>query len=185
MLSVGERVSYPCQGPCLVGPIVKRVVDGKPAEFYHLHPLEHGGGDLFVPLDKADCRGIRKLLKKSEIPALLNRLAQASTSVENWNTRTRKNLMLFASGSAFDLAEIIGSMTELGEGRKLQPSDRRTFERAKKFLICELSEVTGERRSAVTETIDNVIERRRGNKRAAGKPALRYTPQIQDYGELP
>jgi RNA polymerase-interacting CarD/CdnL/TRCF family regulator len=169
----------------LVGPVVKRVIDGEPAEFYHLTLLQHGGGELFIPLDKADLRGIRKLLDRSEIPAVLDRLGRASASAENWNARTRKNLILFASGSALDLADIIGSMYELGANRKLQPSDRKTLEKAKRLLVCEISEVTRETRSAVTETIDKVIERRSGNKRAAGKPALRYTPQIQDYGELP
>src|SRR5690349_10435724 len=101
-LGGGVKISYPGQGPRLVGPVVKRVIDGEPAEFYHLTLLQHGGGELFIPLDKADLRGIRKLLDKSEIPAVLDRLDQASASAENWNARTRKNLILFASGSALD-----------------------------------------------------------------------------------
>jgi RNA polymerase-interacting CarD/CdnL/TRCF family regulator len=184
-LRTGDKISYPCQGPCLVGPVVKRVIDGEPAEFYHLTLLQHGGGELFIPLDKADLRGIRKLLDRSEIPAVLDRLGRASASTGSWHARTRNNLILFASGSALDLAEIVGSMTELGANRKLQPSDRKTLEKAKRLLVREIAEVTGETRSAVTETIDKVIARRSGNKRAAGKPALRYTPRIQDYADLP
>src|SRR5689334_22826367 len=97
MLSMGEKVSYPCQGPCLVGPIVKRVIGGKPMQFYRLTLLEQGGGDLFIPLDKADSRGIRKLLDRSEIPGVLDRLDRAPSSILRWNERVRKNLILLAS----------------------------------------------------------------------------------------
>ena len=184
MLSVGEKISYPCQGPCLVGPIVKRVVDGQEVKFYRLVLLDRGGGDLLIPLDKADSRGIRQLLKKSDIAELLDRLKQARASVDNWTARTQKNSILFASGSALDLAEIVGSMSGFGENGKLQPSDRRTLERAKEFLICEISEVTGDTKSAVTERIDKLIEARSGDNGAAGKP-MRHRPTIQDYGQLP
>jgi RNA polymerase-interacting CarD/CdnL/TRCF family regulator len=184
MLSVGEKVSYPCQGPCRVGPIVKRVVDGKRTKFYRLVLLERGGGDLFVPLDKADSRCIRKLLKKSEIPELLARLDHATASTLRWNERTRQNLILFASGSAFDLAEIVGSTRGFGGNGKLPPGDRKTLERAKKFLICEISEVTGEKKSAVTARIDKLIERRNRNKGTAVKQA-RHLPSVKDYAELP
>ena len=185
MLSVGEKVSYPCQGPCLVGPIVNRVVDGKSTQFYHLVLLERGGGDLFVPLDKADSRGIRKLLKKSQIPELLNRLDRATASTLRWNERTQQNLILFASGSAFDLAEIVGSTSGFGENGKLPPSDRRTLERSKKFLICEISEVTGETKRAVTERINKLIERRNRNQGRGGTRMGRDSPQIEDYANLP
>lgn len=184
IFSVGEKVSYPCQGPCRVGPIVKRVVDGKTLEFYHLTLLEHGGGDLFVPLDKADSRGIRKLLEKSEIPGVFDRIDRAAASSTGWKARTRNNLILFASGSAFDLAEIVGSMSELGENRKLQPSDRRTLEKAKKLLVCEISEVMGETKNAVTETVEKVIERRNRKAAMLARRCDRMPLNLEDYADL-
>src|SRR3954468_10215846 len=162
VMSVGDKISYPSQGPCVVGPMVQRNVGGKLTDFYHLVLLDRGGGDLFIPLD-ADTRGIRKLLKKSEIPGLLERIDHAAASTMGWNDRTRKNLTLFASGAALDLAEIIGSMTQFGDGGKFQPSDRKTLARAKKILICEIAEVTGQTKDEVQETIDNIIERRSAN----------------------
>jgi RNA polymerase-interacting CarD/CdnL/TRCF family regulator len=180
-LSVGKKVSYPCQGPCLVGPVVKRVVGGKLTEFHHLTVLD-GGGELLVPVDRAPAKGIRELLDKSEIPKLLNRLKKPSKAAEKWNQRNRDNLILFNSGSAFDLAEIVESMSGLRETKRLQPSDRQTLERARKLLACEISEVMGETRGAAEEKIDQALEGRKGGKRT-GKKDARDWPEVEHYGE--
>ncbi len=61
MMTVGKKVVYPCQGPCLIAPAVERVVDGRLVRFYHLVVLDDRGGELFVPVDKAQAMGIRRL----------------------------------------------------------------------------------------------------------------------------
>jgi CarD family transcriptional regulator len=180
-LRVGNRVSYPGQGPCLVGPVVKRVVEGKLTEFYHLTVLD-GGGELLVPVARTQVRGIRELLDKAEIPKLLARLKKPSRSAEKWNERTRDNSKLLATGSAFDLAEIVGSMSGLRETKRLQPSDRLTLERARKLLACEISEVMGETKSAAEVKIDQALEGRKGNKINRGKAAMDW-PEVEHYGE--
>jgi CarD family transcriptional regulator len=178
-LSVGNRVSYPCQGPCIIGPVVKRVVGGKLTEFHHLTVLD-GGGELFVPVAQAEAKGIRRLLDRSEIPKLLDRLKKPSKAAERWNQRTRENLILFTSGSAFDLAEIVGSLSELTETKVLTPSDRQTLERARKLLVCEISEVMGETKGAAEEKIDQALEGRKGSKRT-GKKEARDRPLAEHY----
>ena len=92
ILTVGNKVVYPCQGPCLIGAVVKRTVDGGPMEFYQLIILNDGGGKMFVPVDNVEAVGIRPLLKKSEIPGLLSRLKQPSQAADNRMQRTRDNL---------------------------------------------------------------------------------------------
>jgi CarD family transcriptional regulator len=169
-LSVGNRISYPCQGPCLIGPVVKRVVGGKLTEFHHLTVLD-GGGELFVPVDKAEAKGIRRLLDRSEIPKLLDHLKKASMPAERWNQRTLDNLKLFTSGSAFDLAEIVESLCELRKTKVLSSGDRQTLERARKLLVCEISEVMGETKSAAEEKIDQALEGRKGSKRTGKEEA--------------
>jgi CarD family transcriptional regulator len=180
-LSVGNRVSYPCQGPCLIGPVVKRVVGGKLTEFHHLTVLD-GGGELFVPVDKAEAKGIRRLLDRSEIPKLLNHLKKASMPAERWNQRAMDNLKLFTSGSAFDLAEIVESLCELRKTKVLSPGDRQTLERARKLLVCEISEVMGETRGAAEEKVDQALEGRKGNNISRGKTAMDW-PEAEHNGE--
>ncbi len=179
ILKVGKKVSYPCQGPCLIGPVVKRVVGGKLTEFHHLTVLD-GGGELLVPVDRAQVRGIRELLDKTEIPKLLDRLKKPSKAAEKWNQRNRDNLILFNSGSAFDLAEIVESMSGLRETKRLQPSDRQTLERARKLLACEISEVMGETRSEAEEKIDTALEGQKASKQT-GKNEARDWPLAKRY----
>jgi RNA polymerase-interacting CarD/CdnL/TRCF family regulator len=157
-MTVGDKVIYPNQGPCVIGPVVKKSVDGTLVSFYQLVPLEGGGGEVFVPIDKSQAIGIRELLKKSEIPKLLGRFKQPSGSAGNWKQRAMNNAKLFASGSAFDLAEIVESLTELSETKTLSPGDRRALDRARKLLACEISEVTGETKSAAEEHIDKALK---------------------------
>lgn len=162
ILSVGDKVSYPCQGPCLVGPVVRRVIDGKPTEFYHLTVLGDAGGDLFIPVDdQAPSRGVRRLLERSEIPKVLERLRQAAGTAKNWKRRAIDNLKLFATGSAFDLAEIVESLSGLAETKSLSPGDRETLQRARRLLISEISEVTGEIKSVAEARIDGALKGRK------------------------
>ena len=60
ILTVGSTVVYPCQGPCLVGAAVERIVADEPRSFYHLVALYDSGGELFVPVDKVRAIGIRR-----------------------------------------------------------------------------------------------------------------------------
>lgn len=160
-MTVGDKVIYPSQGPCVIGPVVEKSVDGTLVSFYQLAPLEGGGGGVFVPVDKAQAIGIRHLLKRSEIPKLLHRFKQASGSAGNWKQRAMDNAKLFVSGSAFDLAEIVESLTELSEMKTLSPGDRHALDRARKLLVCEISEVMGETRSAAEEQMDKALKGRK------------------------
>ena len=163
LLNVGNKVIYPSRGPCLIGPIVKKVVDGNPMSFYPLALLDDSGGELFVPVDKVQAIGVRLLLKRSEIPKLLGHLKKAAGTAKNWKQRTMDNIKLFASGSAFDLAEIVESLTNLSETKPLMLRDKQTLEKARKLLVCEISEVMGETISAAEEQVDKAL-----NKRKAG-----------------
>lgn len=161
ILTVGNKVIYPCQGPCLIGAVVKRTVDGGPMMFYQLIILNNGGGKMFVPVDNAQAVGIRPLLGKTEIPKLLTRLTQSTQTSDDHKQRTRDNLKLLASGSAFDLAEIVESLTELSETKTLSVGDHRTLDRAKALLISEISEVIEETKEEAEQQVDMALKARK------------------------
>ena len=161
ILTVGNKVIYPCQGPCLIGAVVKRTVDGGPMMFYQLIILNDGGGKMFVPVDNAQAVGIRPLLEKIEIPKLLDRLRQSAQASDNHKQRTLDNLKLLASGSAFDLAEIVESLTELSETKKLSFGEHRTLDRAKALLVSEISEVIEETKEEAEQQVDIALKARK------------------------
>jgi CarD family transcriptional regulator len=160
-LNVGNKVIYPAQGPCLIGPVVKKVVAGLPVNFYQLSLLDERGGELFVPVDKAQSNGLRRLLKRSEIPKLLSQLKHTVGAAKDWKQRARDNSLRLASGSAFDLAEIVESLTERSETKELSFQEKRTLEKARKLLVDEIAEVMEETRSATEEKVDQALKARK------------------------
>jgi CarD family transcriptional regulator len=175
-LSVGNKIVYPHQGPCRIGAVVQKVVGGRPTSFYQLARLDDIGGALFVPVDKIGDLKIRQLTPRSDIPKLLRRLQRPASIAMNWKQRAIDNLKLLASGSAFDLAEVVESLTELNEARTLSPRDREMLDRARRTLICEISEVTGETKSATEDQVDQALSvREKSIKQPAGRKAMRQT----------
>ena len=161
ILTSGNKVIYPSQGPCLIGPIINIVIDGRPVSFYQLSLLDESGGELFVPVDKAQTIGIRPLISRSEIPKLLGLLTRPAGDAKDWKQRASDNFKLLASGSAFDLAEIVKSLTMLGEKKSLSIRELQTLEKARKLLIGEISEVMGETKSAAEEQINKALKARK------------------------
>ena len=168
LLAIGNKVIYPSHGPCLVSSIVNKVVGEQSMTFYQLLVLNDGRGTLLVPVEKAKSIGIRPLLNKPEIAKLLDQLKRPSKASSDRKQRVRDNLKLLLSGSAFDLAEIVESLTELIDTKALSFGERGTLDRAKRLLICEISEVTGETKEEVEEQVDRaLIARTKPKARAA------------------
>lgn len=167
-LEVGSKAVYPGQGPCLVSRVVKKTVGDTVSMFYQLVILDDSCVELFVPVDKAQEIGIRSLLKRSEIPKLLDRLRNGAAAmtepskrgVSESRQRAIHHARLLSSGSAFDLAEIIESLTELSQTKSLTPKESQVLERAIRLLVFEISEVMGGTRSEIEQQVQEAMRRR-------------------------
>lgn len=161
-LVVGQSVVYPNRGPCRVGAVIKKYIGGRPESFYPLVLLDDSGEVVFVPVTKVASVGLRRLLNKLEVAQLLKLLsdpiAKNKPAIErkNWQQRSSDQLHLLASGSAFDLATLVKSLSEADKIKKLAPRDREVLDKARKQLICEIAEVTGTAKSAVAEQINAI-----------------------------
>jgi RNA polymerase-interacting CarD/CdnL/TRCF family regulator len=164
-LAAGDKAIYPGVGPCLIGRVEKRIVDARVVMFYHLVVLDGSRCELFIPVEKAGHIGVRLMISKSEVPKLLAHLQETNITADNWKQRASDNSKLFTSGSPFDLAKIVASLTELSDSRSLTVGDSRTLLRARALLICEISEVMGETKTAAEEQVDQALrERWRGTE---------------------
>lgn len=161
MLAVGNKVNYPCHGPCLISSITERTVGDRPMTFYQLLVLNDDGLKLLIPVEKLRTVGLRPLLKKAEIPKLLDQLKQRSKANADRKQRVRDNLKLLSSGSAFDLAEIVESLNELLETSSLSFGERSTLDRAKRLLVCEISEVMEQTKEEAEAQVDRALIARR------------------------
>jgi CarD family transcriptional regulator len=164
MLTVGDKVVYPGRGPCLIGAVVQKLVCGTTASFYRLTLLDGSKAELFVPVDNLHDLHIRPLLDRSEIPELLGHLQTGAGTIEdcvaakNWRQRELDSVKLFKSGSLFDLADRIESLTQLSGSKALAADERETLYRARKLLVCEISEVMDESKRVAEARIDSVLE---------------------------
>lgn len=162
-LTVGAKVYYPGRGPCLVDAIVEKVVCGMSARFYRLTLLDESGAELFVPVNNSSELTLRALLGRAEIPKLLDHLRTCAgvpkdaRNSKNWRQRELERLKLFRSGSIFDLADVVETLTQLGSIKTLAMDERETLLRARKLLICEISEVMNETKSAAEARMDNAL----------------------------
>lgn len=167
-LTVGDKVVYPGRGPCLIGAVVQKTICGRLASFYQLALLDDSKAELFVPVDKSGDLNMRALLTRPEIPTLLDHLKSRAPvtrnprTAKNWRQRELDNLKLFNTGSVFELADMVESLTQLSSAKTLAAHERETLYRARKLLICEISEVMGESKKAAEARIDNVLEPNNG-----------------------
>lgn len=152
---------YPSQGPCLIGSVVEKEVAGIAMNFYRLALLDDRGGELFVPVEKVKDIGLRPLLKRSDIPKLLEQLMKSTGTAKGWKQRAQDNLKLLTSGSAFDLAEIVESLTALNETKPLSFRENWMLDRAKRLLVCEISVVLGKTKLAVEEQVNQALNTRK------------------------
>ena len=159
-MNVGNKVNYPNQGPCLVASVVNKEVAGNSMSFYRLALLDDSGGELFVPVGKVEESGLRQLLKTSEIPVLLEQLTKCGEVSKDWKQRARDHMKLLLSGAAFDLAEVVGSLTTLNSCKALSVRENFVLEKAKRLLVCEISEVLGNTRIAAEEMINGALKGR-------------------------
>ena len=162
-LNVGKNIVYPYRGPCRIGAIVKRSFGGRVQNFYPLNLMDGSRDVVFIPVDKVAGLGMRQLLQKSEIPKLLRSLREdlqrvaLPTSRMSWKQRAADNSSLLASRSAYDLARLVGSLTELSETKSLAPHERAVLDKAKKQLVCEISAVMGQTTSDAEQQVNDAL----------------------------
>ena len=63
-LSIGQKVSYPSQGVCLVETIGKKIIGETAIKFYSLRVLSDNSV-IFVPMANAESVGIRPIISRS------------------------------------------------------------------------------------------------------------------------
>ena len=141
--------------------MVNKTVAGQMTAFYRLSLLDDSGNGVLVSVNNLRALRFRGLIGKSAVPKLLSHLENAVTPPKNWKQRAIDNLKLSNSGSPYDLAEIVESLTELNGIKALTPRNRQTLDKARKFLVCEISAVIGESRNAAEGQIDRALENKR------------------------
>jgi len=138
---VGDHVVYPSQGAGVVQERTTRVVLGQSHEYLKI-VFVRGDMEVLVPLRKGEEVGLRHTVGEDEIGRLLEAVRSADLTLPNqWPPRFRAEQEILSSGSAYDLARLIGVLAKRDVEKGLAATEREVLENAKTMLASELAVV--------------------------------------------
>ena len=163
---VGEKVVYPNHGVGVVEQITHHLLNGRADQFYLIRILSNGLR-VTVPCTNADCVGLRRTIKPSEVPGVLRCLENGKPEcIRDWKSRFKQNSEKMRTGSLYEVAEVFKSLVALSTSKVLSFREKKMLERSRALLVAELACV----RNVSDSTIEQALAK------ALGKSKLRLPP---------
>jgi len=155
-LTVGQKVAYPSQGPCLVETLQERSCGERTVRGFILRVLGDNS-TIFIPEDQTGKVGLRPLISQSQCKKLIGGLAEDFEPVScDWKSRSREFMDKLQSGDVFQAADVLKKLTFLSHEKKLSFREQTLLEKAKFLIISELRLASG--RSARETDIIGLVE---------------------------
>ena len=138
VLIIGQKVSYPNQGVCLVEDIEKKQIGENSMKFYALRVLSDNS-TIFVPMANAESVGIRPILDNKQCKSLMEHLSSDFSEVSNdWKHRSREFNEKLQSGDVFEAGDVLKKLTFLSHEKKLSFREQTLLEKAKFLIVSEV-----------------------------------------------
>jgi len=154
---VGDHVVYPSQGAGVVEERTTRVVLGEKQEYLKVVFIR-GDMEVLVPLRKGEEVGLRHTVGPDEIPRLFEAVREADLTLPaQWPPRFRAEQEILSTGSAYDLARLIGVLAKRDVEKGLAATEREVLENAKTMLASELAVVQDVPLEEAEKQLDEVI----------------------------
>ena len=156
---VGDKVIYPNHGLGIVERIEEKTILGTTGGFYHLRIVANET-TVLVPVSNVDGVGLRRAITDGEVERLFGILGDGKIdNHQNWKGRFKDNSDKMRSGSIFEVADVLKSLTFLSKSKSLSFREKRMLDRAKFLIISEVSEVMRETAPAIEARVDVALER--------------------------
>jgi CarD family transcriptional regulator len=156
---VGDKVIYPNHGLGIVERIEDKTILGTTCGFYHLRIVANDT-TVLVPLANVDGVGLRRAITDEEVERLFGLLGDGKIdNHQNWKGRFKDNSDKMRSGSIYEVADVLKSLTFLAKSKSLSFREKRMLDRAKFLIISEVSEVMRETAAAIEGRVDSALER--------------------------
>jgi CarD family transcriptional regulator len=157
-LSVGQKVSYPGQGVCVVERVVQRDVIGSPMKFYLLRVVGDNS-QILIPVANADSVGLRPVISQRQCKKLINRLGEDFEDVStDWKARSRQFTEKLQSGDVFEAADVLKKLTFLSHLKKLSFREQTLLEKAKALILSEIVNSEYADEDSITPQIFELVE---------------------------
>jgi CarD family transcriptional regulator len=156
---IGDKVIYPNHGLGIVERIEEKTILGTTCGFYHLRIVANDTVVL-VPVTNVDGVGLRRAISDDEVDRLFGLLGDGKIdNHQNWKGRFKDNSDKMRSGSIFEVADVLKSLTFLAKSKSLSFREKRMLDRAKFLIISEVSEVVRETANTIEGRVDTALER--------------------------
>lgn len=182
---IGDKVIYPNHGLGVVEKVEVETILGTTCEFFHLRIVSNET-KVKVPAANVDNVGLRRAITDEEVERLFELLSDGKIdNHQNWKGRFKDNSDKMRTGSIYDMADVLKSLTFLAKSKSLSFREKRMLDRAKALIVSEISEVMRLAPTSVEDRVTEALETcfaakakaaQRVQARAAAKPAPAPAP---------
>jgi CarD family transcriptional regulator len=156
---LGDKVIYPNHGLGIVERIEEKTILGTTCGFFHLRIVSNDT-TVLVPVANVDNVGLRKAISDDEVERLFDQLSDGKIdNHQNWKGRFKDNSDKMRTGSIYDMADVLKSLTFLSKSKSLSFREKRMLDRAKALIISEVSEVMRQKAPDVETRVDTALEK--------------------------
>jgi len=156
---VGDKVIYPNHGLGIIQRIEEKTILGTTCGFYHLRIVANET-TVLVPVANVDGVGLRRAISDVEVERLFGLLGDGKIdNHQNWKGRFKDNSDKMRSGSIYEVADVLKSLTFLAKSKSLSFREKRMLDRAKFLIISEVSEVMRETAASIEDRVERALER--------------------------
>jgi CarD family transcriptional regulator len=170
---IGDKVIYPNHGLGIVAKIEEKTIFGNTEGFFLLRILSTES-TVLVPVANVDNVGLRRAISDEEVEELYRLLGDGHIdNHQNWKGRFKDNSDKMRTGSIYDMADVLKSLTFLAKSKSLSFREKRMLDRAKSLIVSEISEVMRIKPEAVEARVNEQLEKcfaERARAVAAGEP---------------
>lgn len=155
---VGNNVVYPGHGVGEVTSIETKEIMGSKHVFYSIRILETGM-KIMVPKSNVTNVGLRPIISKNEAGKVMDILRQKNVKIDNqtWNRRYREYKEKIDTGSVYEIAEVLRDLFLLKVDKELSFGERQMLDKARSFLLNELSLTTPQAELSQQEDVRDIF----------------------------
>jgi len=178
---IGDKVIYPNHGLGVVEKVEEKTILGTTCGFFHLRILSNET-TVLVPVANVDNVGLRRAITDEEVERLFQLLGDGKIdNHQNWKGRFKDNSDKMRTGSIYDMADVLKSLTFLAKSKSLSFREKRMLDRAKSLIISEISEVMQTTQQAIEDRVNEQLEKcfmtkARNAQRAVARAATKAAP---------
>ena len=180
---VGQKVVYPNHGVSMIEKIGVGSIDGVEQVYYHLRLLSNDS-KVMIPKQNLDLVGLRPLGKKTDIQFLFEILSDGNIDTyKDWKGRYKQNLDKMKTGELQAVTEVLKNLRLVSEKKSLSFREKKMYERAKYFIVSEVSHVRNISEEAADAEVDLALDtsiEKRMSKKTASKPPIDDTADVTE-----